>query len=48
LKVLDVGCGNAPKGDVNLDLIFNGKWKNFINKHLPKWQIETKFIAKIE
>jgi len=38
LKVLDVGCGNAPKGDVNLDLFFYGKWKNFIiaeAHHLP-------------
>ena|GEM_PF-1793944 len=23
------------------------KWKIFLNKHLPKWQIETKFIAKV-
>ena len=30
MKVLDVGCGDRPKGDVNLDLFFYGKWKNFI------------------
>jgi ubiquinone/menaquinone biosynthesis C-methylase UbiE len=38
LKVLDVGCGDRPKGDVNLDLFFYGKWKNFIigeAHHLP-------------
>lgn len=38
MKVLDVGCGDRPKGDVNLDLFFYGKWKNFIiaeAHHLP-------------
>jgi ubiquinone/menaquinone biosynthesis C-methylase UbiE len=38
LKVLDVGCGNVPKGDVNLDLFFYTKCKNFIiaeAHHLP-------------
>jgi ubiquinone/menaquinone biosynthesis C-methylase UbiE len=38
LNVLDVGCGDRPKGDVNLDLFFFGKWKNFIlaeAHHLP-------------
>ena len=24
------------------------QWKIFLNKYLPKWQIETKFTAKIE
>jgi len=38
LKVLDVGCGNEPKGDVNLDLFFYVKCQNFIiaeAHHLP-------------
>lgn len=38
MKVLDVGCGDTPAGDVNLDLFFYGKWKNFIigeAHHLP-------------
>jgi len=30
LKVLDVGCGDAPKGDVTLDLFFYVKCKNFV------------------
>ena len=38
MKVLDVGCGDRPAGDVNLDRFFYGKWKNFIvgeAHHLP-------------
>lgn len=38
MKVLDVGCGDRPAGDVNLDLSFYGKWKNFTiaeAHHLP-------------
>jgi SAM-dependent methyltransferase len=38
MKVLDVGCGDRPTGDVNLDLFFYGKWKNFViaeAHHLP-------------
>lgn len=38
MNVLDVGCGDRPKGDVNLDLFYYGKWKNFIMgeaHHLP-------------
>jgi len=30
LKVLDVGCGDNPKGDVNVDLFFYVQCKNFI------------------
>lgn len=38
MNVLDVGCGNRPTGDVNLDLFFYGKCKNFVigeAHHLP-------------
>ena len=38
MKVLDVGCGDRPTGDVNLDLFYYGKWKNFVvgeAHHLP-------------
>jgi ubiquinone/menaquinone biosynthesis C-methylase UbiE len=38
MKVLDVGCGDRPTGDVNLDIFFYGKWKNFTigeAHHLP-------------
>ena len=30
MKTLDVGCGDIPKGDVNLDIHYFGKWKNFV------------------
>jgi len=35
---LDVGCGDVPKGDVNLDLFYYGRGKNFVlgeAHHLP-------------
>jgi len=38
LKILDVGCGDVPKGDVNLDVFFYVKCENFIiaeAHHLP-------------
>jgi len=38
MRTLDVGCGNVPKGDVNLDIHYFGKWKNFLfgdAHHLP-------------
>lgn len=38
MDILDVGCGDRPAGDVNLDRFFYGKWKNFIigeAHHLP-------------
>jgi ubiquinone/menaquinone biosynthesis C-methylase UbiE len=38
LRVLDVGCGDNPKGNVNLDLFFYVKCENFIiadAHHLP-------------
>jgi len=38
MKVLDVGCGDRPTGDVNLDIFLYGKWKNFTigeAHHLP-------------
>ena len=30
MKILDVGCGDKPAGDVNLDRFYYGKWKNFV------------------
>ncbi len=38
MKILDVGCGDRPKGDVNVDLFFYMKCENFIvaeAHHLP-------------
>jgi ubiquinone/menaquinone biosynthesis C-methylase UbiE len=38
VEILDVGCGDRPKGDVNLDLFRYGKWKNLViaeAQHLP-------------
>jgi ubiquinone/menaquinone biosynthesis C-methylase UbiE len=38
LKILDVGCGNNPRGDVNLDLFFYVRCENFVlgeAHHLP-------------
>ena len=30
MQILDVGCGDRPAGDVNLDRFYYGKWKNFV------------------
>jgi ubiquinone/menaquinone biosynthesis C-methylase UbiE len=30
MQILDVGCGDRPIGDVNLDLFYYGKCKNFV------------------
>jgi len=50
MNVLDVGCGDRPTGDVNLDLFFYGKWNNFIigeAHHLPfKNEAFNKVYAK--
>ena len=38
MEFLDVGCGDVPKGDVNLDLFYYGRGKNFVigdAHHLP-------------
>jgi ubiquinone/menaquinone biosynthesis C-methylase UbiE len=38
LKILDVGCGDNPRGDVNLDLFFYVRYENFVigeAHHLP-------------
>lgn len=38
MKTLDIGCGDRPRGDVNLDRFYYGKWENFIigeAHHLP-------------
>jgi SAM-dependent methyltransferase len=38
VALLDVGCGDVPKGDVNLDLFYYGRGKNFVlgeAHHLP-------------
>lgn len=37
-EFLDVGCGDVPKGDVNLDLFYYGRGSNFVMgeaHHLP-------------
>jgi len=43
MRTLDVGCGDRPKGDVNLDRFFYGKWKNFIigDAHYLPFKNET-------
>jgi len=50
MKILDVGCGDRPTGNVNLDLFFYGKWKNFIigeAQHLPfKNEVFDKVYSK--
>jgi len=30
IEILDVGCGDRPKGDVNLDLFYYAKCRNLI------------------
>jgi ubiquinone/menaquinone biosynthesis C-methylase UbiE len=38
MELLDVGCGDVPKGGVNLDLFHYGRGKNFVRgeaHHLP-------------
>jgi len=38
VKTLDVGCGDRPTGDVNLDLFYYGRGKNYVigeAHHLP-------------
>jgi ubiquinone/menaquinone biosynthesis C-methylase UbiE len=38
VETLDVGCGDVPKGNVNLDLFYYGKGDNFVfgeAHHLP-------------
>jgi ubiquinone/menaquinone biosynthesis C-methylase UbiE len=38
MELLDVGCGDVPKGDVNLDLFYYGRGENFVfgeAHHLP-------------
>lgn len=38
MELLDVGCGDVPKGDVNLDLFYYRRGKNFVfgeALHLP-------------
>jgi len=38
MDLLDVGCGDVPKGDVNLDLFYYNKGQNFVfgeAHHLP-------------
>jgi len=30
MTILNVGCGDRPAGDVNLDRFYYGKWKNFV------------------
>jgi ubiquinone/menaquinone biosynthesis C-methylase UbiE len=38
VELLDVGCGDVPKGNVNLDLFYYGRGENFVfgeAHHLP-------------
>lgn len=38
VEFLDVGCGDVPRGEVNLDLFYYGRGKNFVfgeAHHLP-------------
>jgi ubiquinone/menaquinone biosynthesis C-methylase UbiE len=50
MDFLDVGCGDVPKGDVNLDLFYYGRGKNFVfgeAHHLPfKDETFTKVYSK--
>ena len=50
MELLDVGCGDVPKGDVNLDLFYYGKGDNFVfgeAHHLPfKNQAFVKVYSK--
>ena len=46
MHTLDVGCGDKPKGDVNIDLFFYGKWNNFViaEAHCLPFKNNTKVI----
>jgi ubiquinone/menaquinone biosynthesis C-methylase UbiE len=50
VELLDVGCGDVPKGDVNLDLFYYGRGKNVVlgeAHHLPfKAETFTKVYSK--
>lgn len=50
MVILDVGCGDVPTGDVNLDLFYYGKGQNFVlgeAHHLPfKDHTFTKVYSK--
>ena len=45
--MLDVGCGDSPAGDVNLDLFYHGKWKNFIIAEALHLPFKNKIFDKI-
>lgn len=47
VEFLDVGCGDVPKGNVNLDLFYYGRGRNFIigeAHHLP---FKSEAFAKV-
>jgi len=50
VELLDVGCGDVPKGEVNLDLFYYGRGMNFVfgeAHHLPfKDETFTKVYSK--
>ena len=47
MKVLDVGCGDRPAGDVNLDLFHYGKWKNFVIAEAHRLPFKNNAFEKV-
>jgi len=47
MKVLDVGCGDRPAGDVNLDRFYYGKWKNFIIAEAHRLPFKNNAFEKV-
>jgi len=47
LGILDIGCGDRPTGDVNLDLFYYEKWKNFIIAEAHHLPFKNKVFEKV-
>jgi ubiquinone/menaquinone biosynthesis C-methylase UbiE len=47
MQILDVGCGDRPVGDVNLDRFYYGKWKNFIIAEVHYLPFKNNMFEKI-
>ena len=47
MKILDVGCGDRPAGDVNLDRFYYGKWKNFVIAEAHQLPLKKNTFDKI-